>query len=100
IYTQINRDENNSPHFKNFYYHYNPDIYFNPASTVKLPLAILALEKLNKLAIEGVDKYTSMLTDSNQVWESSAYKDTTSKNGLPSISQYIKKAFLVSNNDA
>ncbi len=100
IYTQINRDRNNSPHFKNFYFHVDPSFYFNPASTVKMPLAFLALEKLNKLSIESVDKYTSMLTDSNQVWESSAYKDTTSKNGYPSIAQYIKKAFLVSDNDA
>lgn len=100
IYTQINRDRNNSPHFKNFYFHVDPSFYFNPASTVKMPLAFLALEKLNKLSIESVDKYTSMLTDSNQVWESSAYKDTISKNGYPSIAQYIKKAFLVSDNDA
>ncbi|MES1226677.1 MAG: hypothetical protein ABUT20_64985, partial [Bacteroidota bacterium] len=39
IYTQINRDKNNQPHFKNYYLHLDKDMYFNPASTVKLPTA-------------------------------------------------------------
>src|SRR4051794_40793036 len=42
LYTQINRDRNNNPHFKNFYLHVDSNQYFNPASTVKLPVALLA----------------------------------------------------------
>src|SRR4051794_18568055 len=45
IYTRINRDQNNKPHFKNFYLHVDRNQYFNPASTVKLPVALLTLEK-------------------------------------------------------
>src|SRR5215470_7324846 len=37
IYTQITRDKNNQPQFKNFYVHVDRNRYFNPASMVKLP---------------------------------------------------------------
>ncbi len=47
LYTQINRDKNNIPHFKEYSYRLNPKDYFYPASTVKMPLAFLALEKIN-----------------------------------------------------
>ncbi|RZL15827.1 MAG: hypothetical protein EOO62_02920, partial [Hymenobacter sp.] len=49
IYTQINRDAHNVPHFTQHTYHLNPRQYFNPASLVKLPVALLALEKLHTL---------------------------------------------------
>ena len=51
IYTQINRDEKNFPHFKTYSYHFDPNKYFYPASTVKLPATVIALEKLNNLNI-------------------------------------------------
>jgi hypothetical protein len=38
IYTQINRDINNKPSFKDYYFNVNPDKYFYPASTVKMQL--------------------------------------------------------------
>jgi hypothetical protein len=49
IYTQIDRDAQNVPHFTRHTYHLNPQQYFNPASLVKLPVALLALEKLYRL---------------------------------------------------
>lgn len=100
IYTKIERDKHNHPHFQNFYYRYNPNDYFNPASTVKMPLAFLALEKMNGLKNYGIDKYTPMLTDSAYSGQSSVWYDSSSVNGLPSLAHYIKKIFLVSDNDA
>ena len=100
IYTQIDRDKNNQPHFKHYYLHLNKDLYFNPASTVKLPVALAALEKLHEINIPGVDKYTSMLTDSSYSGQLKVYTDSLSANGLPSVAQYIKEIFLVSDNDA
>lgn len=97
IYTQINRDAQNRPVFKHYYYHVNAHTYFNPASTVKMPLAFLALEKLNSL---GIDKYTTMLTDSGYRGQTRVFTDTSAANGLPSVANYIKKVFLVSDNDA
>src|SRR4026207_1379956 len=55
IYTQINRDKNNTPSFTNYYFRYDSLQYFNPASTVKMPLAFLSLEKLNGLKQEGIN---------------------------------------------
>jgi hypothetical protein len=100
IYTEISRDKHNKPSFKNYYYNYDPDFYFNPASTVKLPLALLALEKLNKMHIKGVNKYTLLQFDSSYEKQVTLYKDSSSENQLPSIAQFIRKAFLVSDNDA
>ena len=100
IYTQINRDRHNRPTFRNYYYQFDPAQYFNPASTVKLPLAFLALEKLNTMRINGVNKYTPIQYDSAYPAQTKEYTDSSSENKLPSIAHFIKKAFLVSDNDA
>jgi beta-lactamase class A len=100
IYTQINRDANNKPSFKNYFYNLDPDLYFNPASTVKLPLALLSLEKLNDMHKKGVNKYTPLQIDSSYERQVPQFTDSTSSNNLPSIAQYIRKVFLISDNDA
>jgi hypothetical protein len=100
IYTQINRDKNNNPSFKNYYFNVDSMLYYNPASTVKLPLAILSLQKLNELHIDGVNKYTGMRFDSAYPHQEKELHDSTSETGLPSIAHFIKKAFLISDNDA
>ncbi|MCZ8215741.1 MAG: hypothetical protein O9262_05840, partial [Cyclobacteriaceae bacterium] len=58
IYTQINRDQQNKPTFKSFYFNLDSSRYFYPASTVKFPAVLLALEKLNALNIQHLDKDT------------------------------------------
>ncbi|MEM9678778.1 MAG: serine hydrolase [Bacteroidota bacterium] len=100
IYTQINRDSTNNPSFKSFYFNVDPERYFYPASTVKMPVAFLALEKLRNLNIEGLDRNTTFLTDSAYSGQSAVNADSTSENGLPSIAHYVKKIFVVSDNDA
>jgi len=100
VYTEVNRNKHNKPIFKNYYYNYDPHFYFNPASTVKMPLAFLSLAKLNKMRVEGVNKYTSMQFDSSYEKQVKLYVDTSAQNKLPSIAQFIRKAFLVSDNDA
>jgi hypothetical protein len=100
IYTQIDRDKQNRPSFRNYYFNFDNDLYFNPASTVKLPAAILSLEKLNRIGKKEVNKYTAMQFDSSYVGQVSVKYDSTSETNYPSIAHYIKKAFLVSDNDA
>jgi hypothetical protein len=100
IYTQINRDKNNNPTFKNYYFNVDSTNYFNPASTVKLPLALLSLEKLNSLKAQQVTKFTAMQFDSAYSKQTKEWRDETSETGDPSIAHFIKKAFLVSDNDA
>ena len=100
LYTQIDRDENNVPHFTSYSYRLDANHYFYPASTVKLPTSIFALEKLNELQIPGLTKKTVMKTDSSFAGETKMLEDTTSPNGLPSIENYIKQVLLVSDNYA
>jgi Beta-lactamase enzyme family len=100
IYTRIDRDKENGPHFQNLYYRVNPLDYFNPASTVKMPLAFLALEKMDSLSRYGVDKETPMYTDSAYSGQSKAEFDSSAKGAVPTLAHYIRKIFLVSDNDA
>jgi hypothetical protein len=100
LYTQIDRDENNVPHFTSYSYRLNANHYFYPASTVKLPTAIFALERLNELNIPGLTMKSVMITDSSYAGETKMAKDSLSANGLPSIEQYIKEILLVSDNYA
>ena len=100
LYTQIDRDKNNVPHFKEFTYNLNPKEYFYPASTVKMPLAFLALEKINNLKIKGLSKSTQMVYDSVSDRQEQIYNNPYSINGVQNIEQAVKEIFLVSDNDA
>ncbi|GAB3501936.1 hypothetical protein GCM10027341_29330 [Spirosoma knui] len=99
IYTQINRDKTNTPSFTNYYLRVDSTEYFNPASTVKLPLALLSLEKVNNLNLPQVTKHTAMQFDSAYSQQTKEWADSTSQSGYPSLAHLIKKAFLVSEND-
>ena len=100
LYTQINRDKNNVPHFKEYTYNLNPKEYFYPASTVKMPLAFLALEKINNLKIKGLSKSTQMVYDSVSDRHEQIYNNPYSINGVQNIEQAVKEIFLVSDNNA
>jgi hypothetical protein len=100
LYTQIDRDSVNKPVFRTYAFNEDPDRYFYPASTVKLPLVLLSLEKLRALNLPGLDLNTPMLHDSIYSGQASIKGDSTSESGLPSISHYSKKILVVSDNDA
>ncbi len=102
IYTQINRDANNKPSFKHQYLNVDKDFYFYPASVVKMPIAFLALQKINELNAQGIliDKNMTMITEQSSEAQTVVYNDATSTDGRPTIAHYIKKIFLVSDNDA
>ncbi|MFL5739288.1 MAG: serine hydrolase [Flavisolibacter sp.] len=100
IYTRIDRDQNNHPQFTNYYFNLDPRQYFYPASTVKMPTAVLSLQKLSELNIPGLDKNTTMITDADYPGQTAVYNDPTTADGRPTVAQYIRKIFLVSDNDA
>lgn len=100
IYTQVNRNRNGIPQLKNYYFNRQGGSYFYPASSIKFPMALLALEKLNELKIAGLNKYSSMITETAFNGQTPVYNDPNTANGKPSIAQYIKKILLVSDNDA
>ncbi len=86
LYTQIDRDADNRPSFRSYGYRVDPGEYFYPASTVKLPAAALALEKLHALGIDGLDRDTVMLVGD----------ETAGK----SVGRYVREVLLVSDNQA
>ncbi len=100
MYTQVNRDKNNKPSFKSFSYNLNPERYFYPASTVKLAGVIFALEKVNELKSNGMISDLTMITDSSFNGQTKVFIDKTAESGKPSITHYIKKVLLTSDNDA
>lgn len=98
IYTQINRDKNNKPSFTQHNYFLDSTNYFYCASLVKLPCSVLALQKINELKREGLNKDSRMFTDSTEACHKRVKRDTSSANGYPSVGHYIKKMLLVSDN--
>lgn len=100
LYTQIDRDKKNRPTFTSYGFRINNTEYFYPASTVKFPASVMALEKINKLNIKGLTKETPMFTGAEYERHTPVTKDSTAENGLPSVAHYIKKILMVSDNDA
>jgi hypothetical protein len=100
IYTQIDRNKRNKPSFKEYSYRLNNEEYFYPASTVKMPIALLALEKINELGIKGLTRNSIMITDSASTAQDHVYNQPNANDGAPTIENYIKQIFLVSDNDA
>lgn len=100
IYTQINRGANGIANLQHHYFNVNSNNYFYPASTVKLPIVLLALQKLNELKDKGINRNTIMLTETAFSGQTAVFNDPTTIDGKPSIAHYIKKILLVSDNDA
>ncbi len=100
IYTEVNRDENNNPAFIDYFFNVDNTQYFYPASTVKLPTVLLALQKLHELQNTGITKNTTMITEDAYSGQTPTYNDPQTSDGKPTIESYIKKILLVSDNDA
>jgi hypothetical protein len=95
IYTQIDRDARNRPHFNHFFYRVDPKDYFYPASLVKLPVAALALEKINMLGIKGLSRRTPLRVDNAVDCPAGFLWSDTS-----SVESSIRRMLLVSDNGA
>jgi hypothetical protein len=93
LYTAIDRDRRNRPSFVNHAFNVDPKKYFYPASLVKLPVAVLALEKIAALNIPGLTRTTSMAVESTR----DCPVDYGPENGT-SIETLIKRMLLVSDN--
>lgn len=100
IYTRIDRDKDNNPTFRSFDWGVRETQYYYPASTVKMPAAFLALEKLNQLNILGLDAQSPLKIGAAREPQVPVEGDSTANDGQASIAHYIKKIFLVSDNDA
>lgn len=99
IYTRINRNNKGRPSLENHYFNYSDRQFLYPASLVKLPLSVLALQKVQSLRKYGVNLRSPMLFDTADYCQMPAYWDSTQPDLRPNIEGYIKKMMLVSDND-
>lgn len=102
IYTKIVTQNNGEKSFIETHFQTDSLQYFYPASTVKLPVAILAIQKINKLQQSGIDisihtPFQILDKDSKEIIVNS---DTTHAKNKLTIAHLIKKIFLVSDNNA
>ena len=100
IYTQIDRNQQNEPLFTTHTFNIDSADYFYPASTVKMPVALLAIQALHELSLPGLDKNSTLITEAAYNRQTPVYNDPTATDGRPTVAQYVKKIFLVSDNDA
>ncbi|MFM1808477.1 MAG: hypothetical protein RLZZ242_1202 [Bacteroidota bacterium] len=101
-YTQITRDSLGLPLFHTTSYKENSAAYFYPASTAKLPIAALALQRINELKAQGVaiDMHTPFKIYTDRFNTPIALQDSTKADNHLTVAHLIKKIFLVSDNDA
>ena len=102
IYTQIDRDKNNIPSFRSYTFHADSTQYFYPASTVKMALSFLALERVNHLkrTIPTLSKDSPYEMDSVRNLQIPLTQNSHASNEKPSIAQDIKEIMIVSDNYA
>ncbi|MFN4087005.1 MAG: serine hydrolase [Spirosomataceae bacterium] len=100
LYTQINRDTQNKPSFRTFYYNFRPQHYFYPASTVKLPALVMALEKLNRLQNPQLSKNTPIRMVPSFPSYPPLEGDSSSASGYASLGHWGKQILLYSDNEA
>ena len=100
LFTRIHRNSSGEPKFESHTFQVNSDQYFYPASTIKLPVAILALQKIRKLQSQGIpitpDTPFTVLFSKNVIKKT----DSTHPKNKLTIAHLIKKIFLVSDNTA
>lgn len=98
LYTQINRNQKNEPIFKTFSFGVDTSRYFYPASSTKLPIAVLALEKARM--INEIDIYDKFQILPGPVYRNGVDKDISSETGYPSLAHSIRNLFIISDNSA
>ena len=104
LYSRIDRRPDGTVHLDTYRWGTDSAQYFYPASTVKMPVAVLALQRLRELQVLGLGFDTAVQhgkgTAPASAPQTSALVDTSSVSGLPTVANYVRKVFLVSDNDA
>ena len=94
--TKVNHD-NTKIDFQNYQYQHDEDQYFYPASTIKLPIVVLTLKKINELRSKGSDITLKSKIILNNVDNYSNFK---LQDSITSFQNLIADIFLVSDNSA
>ena len=97
LYTEVSKNNLGQTEFSDFKFQLNDEKYFYPASTIKLPIAVMALSKINELRAKGStispkSKIKLSLINNNQ--------EIILKDSITSFQNLIADVFLVSDNSA
>ena len=97
LYTEVAKNSLGQTEFSDFQFQLNDEKYFYPASTIKLPIVVLTLSKINELRAEGANispksKINLSLINNN--------KEIILKDSITSFQNLIADVFLVSDNSA
>ncbi len=99
-YTQVDRGANGIPAFRHHTWQADSNRYFYPGAAVRLPLALLTLQRLNEWKPLGIDRATTLLTDQGRPGQTAVYNDPESPDGRPTVGAYLKKMLLGEDQDA
>ena len=97
LYTEVSKNSVGQAEFSDFQFQLNDEKYFYPASTIKLPITVLALSKINELRAEGSNISPkskiklSLINNKNEI---------ILKDSITSFQNLIADVFLVSDNSA
>lgn len=98
-YTRVNLRDTS---FSTYRFKVDDELYFYPASTVKMPVAVLAVEKLNEIKKSNskISLDTDVVVGKASPVQTEDAVDSTTTSGKPNIRRYIQKLFCVSDNNA
>ena len=89
LLTEVVKDANGIPIFLETEYNVNENKYFYPASTVKLPIAILTLQKIKELNAQGIPiNSTTAFEVRDQIGGLVIRSDSTEENGKSNLSTF------------
>lgn len=98
ICTEVKHTPNGKIEFIYHPYHVADTNYFYPASIVKLPASIFAIEKLNALKNDLITFQTEIHIDSTFSCQNKFLSDVYSNDSIQTLGNYIEKALIVSDN--
>lgn len=84
LFTEITRQGNQNITFKDYEYNVDSDDYFYPASSVKLPAAVFALEKITEM--ETIGRYNQFQMEGDSI--------------ETNITDQVRNSILISDNEA
>jgi len=97
LYTEVSKNNLGQTEFKDFQFQLNDEQYFYPASTIKLPIAIMTLSKINELRAEGSN---ISLKSKIKLSLINNKKEIIVRDSISSFQNLIADVFLVSDNSA
>ena len=97
LYTEVSKNTLGQTEFKDFQFQLNDQKYFYPASTIKLPITVMTLSKINELRAVGSNISLKSKINISLV---NNKKEIIVKDSITSFQNLIADVFLVSDNSA